>query len=481
MRNETANSHLIEEQGITASHAGLLPRIATVRPSIRGKKLACTDELRSTQSLPRAVAAGILPAATPNQRAGRKSMARRSGQKGYIEQKGNAYYVRFRIDVPGQEKRAYKSVRVCPASGPGRMSKPERDRRAREIIAASGADTEEHFETVQAINLGMTFRNQAKKFIEEAARRKRKPVKPATISTWNYALDKWILPHLGDLPLATVDNQTVKPLVTKMHEAGLSAKSIENYVGLIKLVVKSARENGRELFPRKWSNEEMDIPEIKNQRRPYFTAEMVSAIISQADERGRVLYSLLGGTGLRIGEALGLEIDKHISGDFRTLDVQQSVWRAAVQTPKTRSAVRKVHLCRELAELLKMFVGDRKDGFLFRNSAGKPLSQRNVLGRSLHHILAKLHVPKQGFHGFRRFRLTWLRKNRVPGDLERFWMGHADQEIGDRYSKMEEDAEFCGQLADAVGLGFQLPAAKPVTSVDVAPIAPKTQLEASIA
>jgi len=29
--------------------------------------------------------------------------------------------------------------------------------------------------------------------------------------------------------------------------------------------------------------------------------------------------------------------------------------------------------------------------------------------------------------------------------------------------------------------GFQLPNAKPVTSVDVAPIAPKTQLEASIA
>ena len=140
-----------------------------------------------------------------------------------------------------------------------------------------------------------------------------------------------------------------------------------------------------------------------------------------------------------------------------------------------------MYLCRELAELLKAFVGDRKDGFLFRNGAGKPLSQRSVLGRSLHRILEKLQVPKQGFHGFRRFRLTWLRKNRVPGDLERFWMGHADQEIGDRYSKMEEDAEFCQQLADTVGLGFQVPEVKPVTNADVAPIAPKTQLATSIA
>jgi integrase len=190
---------------------------------------------------------------------------------------------------------------------------------------------------------------------------------------------------------------------------------------------------------------------------------------------------LVGTTGLRIGEALGLEVGKHTSTDFRTLDVQQSVWRATVQTPKTHSAVRKIHLCHALAEVLKRFASDRKDGFLFRNETGRPLSQRNVLGRSLHRILEKLQVPKQGFHGFRRFRLTWLRKNRVPGDLERFWMGHADQEIGDRYSKMAEDAEFCEQLADTVGLGFQLPATKPVTNSNVAPIAPKYQLELTIA
>jgi len=57
--------------------------------------------------------------------------------------------------------------------------------------------------------------------------------------------------HLGDLPLAKVDKDTAKPLVTRMHEAGLSPKSIENYVGLVKLVVKSANENGHELFPLK--------------------------------------------------------------------------------------------------------------------------------------------------------------------------------------------------------------------------------------
>jgi site-specific recombinase XerC len=184
------------------------------------------------------------------------------------------------------------------------------------------------------VNLGLSFRSQAKRFIEEATRRKRKPVKPATTSTWNYALDKWILPSLGDLPLAKVDNDTVKPLVGKMHAAGLSPKSIENYVGFIKLVVKSAKEKGRELFPRIWSNEEMNVPEIKSQRRPYFTAERVSAIISHSGDRDRALFAVLAGTGLRIGEALGLELGKHISPDCRTLDTRNSIWQGTMHTPK---------------------------------------------------------------------------------------------------------------------------------------------------
>ena len=53
-------------------------------------------------------------------------MARRSGQKGYVERKGNAYYVRFWTDVPGQEKRSHKSLRLCPVSSPGKLTRPER-------------------------------------------------------------------------------------------------------------------------------------------------------------------------------------------------------------------------------------------------------------------------------------------------------------------------------------------------------------------
>jgi len=171
-----------------------------------------------------------------------------------------------------------------------------------------------------------------------------------------------------------------------------------------------------------------------------------------------MLCALLGGTGLRAGEAIGLEIDKHISEDFRTLYIRQKVRRTKLELfLKTDAGRRDVDLCPALAAVLKAYVGDRTSGFLFHNRKGNFLSQTNLLRRGLHPALEELKQPKAGFHAFRRYRLTWLRKNRVHADLERFWMGHENETVGDGYSKMKEDVAFRLAQAATVGLGFALP------------------------
>jgi uncharacterized protein YmfQ (DUF2313 family) len=88
-------------------------------------------------------------------------MSRRTGQDGHIELSGKWWVVRWWMDVPGQEKRRHMRERVCPISGSGSLSKSERQRRAREIVAASGADTEEYFQkVVKKKGGGITFREQ---------------------------------------------------------------------------------------------------------------------------------------------------------------------------------------------------------------------------------------------------------------------------------------------------------------------------------
>jgi hypothetical protein len=111
-------------------------------------------------------------------------MSRRTGQKGHVEQSGKWWVVRWWMDVPGQEKRSLKRARICPISGPGSMTKSERQRRASEIIAESGADTEEHFNSVvKPVQSEVTFREQAE------TTRKRNPVATATKEFWRGCLD----------------------------------------------------------------------------------------------------------------------------------------------------------------------------------------------------------------------------------------------------------------------------------------------------
>jgi integrase len=239
-------------------------------------------------------------------------------------------------------------------------------------------------------------------------------------------------------------------------------------------------EDGDELYPRKWNCAFIDLPEIKNQRTPTFTGEDLTQIVATAKGQLRLLYALLGGSGLRIGEALGIEI-QHISPSASTIKIMQSVWNGQKQTPKTHSALREVDLHPYLAAMLKAFVGERTSGLLFQTKNGKPLLQSNIIRRSLHPILKTLGRERAGFHSFRRFRVTHLRKNRVPEDLLRFWIGHAGQSVTDGYSMVKNDVAYRQMCVNNMGLGFEIVSQVLPELHPVSPICTQTSLLSEVA
>ncbi|MGA8981861.1 MAG: tyrosine-type recombinase/integrase [Candidatus Acidiferrales bacterium] len=268
-------------------------------------------------------------------------------------------------------------------------------------------------------------------------------------------------------------------MVKRLDKAGLRPKSIRNIVQVVPMVVASAVDgNGEELYPRRWNYEFADVPIIERQRTPMFTGEEIT----------RLIYVLFAASGLRAGELFGLEV-KHLNGNAIT--VAQSIWEGRVQTPKTVNAFRQVDLHPTVAAMLRDFIGHRKQGYLFRTRTGTPFLQSNFLRSSLHPILEELGIEKQGFHGFRRFRVTHLESSCVPPALVRYWTGHAKssdgevvrQTITDRYIKMAKDTEFRADVAERIGLGFELPKAETVEVVPSAPNVPrfqKTEATASI-
>src|ERR1700693_1222008 len=130
-----------------------------------------------------------IPKATAEQRRRGKSMSRRSGQVGTIVKEGGWYRVRFRIDVPGQYERVQKSIKICPVSGPGLLTKPERERRKVEIVNSFGTNSVERLRKGVEGVASVCFKEQAKAWLSDVQTRKRKPVKPATVRGWQSYLD----------------------------------------------------------------------------------------------------------------------------------------------------------------------------------------------------------------------------------------------------------------------------------------------------
>ena len=217
------------------------------------------------------------------------------------------------------------------------------------------------------------------------------------------------------------------------------------------VVASAVNSEDEQIHPRKWNHDFIGLPIVQpeKQHRPTVTESELREIFASTKGRYAVLFALLAGTGLRIGEALGLK-SSDLSPDCRVLNVQRSVWHGQEQEPKTPNAVREVDIAEPLSQLLREYVNGRS-GYLFAAASGRPLQPRNVL-RALHATGKKV-----GFHAFRRFRTEALRRARVPEDLIKLWLGHSKNTVTDFYAGgLSKDLAWRQEWCDRVDLGFSV-------------------------
>ncbi len=401
-------------------------------------------------------------------------MSRRVGQNGSVFVKaacksgtcGHSIcpkYGRVWKDVPGQAERQ----RICISLG--KVTTTAAERKLRQQIIDLKIDSAETFDKVVTSNM-VTFKQQSKTWLDGIAdgsivsRKSREAMKPATVSAYqscvSFLNDKGAI---ADVALADFNNGEAKKLIARMKAMTpkLSNKTIVTYFQTVQNVIASVeKDDGDKMYPRDWNLVFIGLPKIdaRKQNKPAFSASEIETIISKARAPYQTLYALLAGSGLRVGEALGLRVE-HVLDNCTRLVVEQSVWGGKEQDPKTTSAFREIDLCDELAYVLHKHLGDRKEGFLFRTRTGKPISPRNIERDSLDPILEKMEAKKDGklFHSFRRFRSEVLRKNRVPWQLEKDWLGHASRDISDRYAEgLSDDLQWRKEVAQQTGLGFAL-------------------------
>lgn len=381
-------------------------------------------------------------------------MRRRSGQGGQVVRKGKMWHVRFYVDVPDESKRLRRSVPIGPATGKERLTKAEATRKSGEIIHAAGVNTTKHLE--QAIHPRSVRTLEARVAWCRKNHKAWTDGKPGPIATMEGHLAKHILPRFGTLEVENINETMVQEFVADLKRAvferrkpdgsliktyQLSRKTVLNVVGVLKLVL------GR----RVWMIWDLDLGKPRRVRQPYFTQEQLRQIIDASPEAYRVLFALLAGTGMRIGEAAGLHLND-LDLDNGVIYVRRSVWNGQELEPKTENAVREIDIDPALAALLREYVGLSRRTRLFEARNGAPLSAGNIRKRVLQPLLAKLGIPKAGLHAFRHARVTLLRKNGTPADLQRQWIGHSSLKTTDRYAHTDQELDYRRRAASRVGL-----------------------------
>lgn len=175
-----------------------------------------------------------------------------------------------------------------------------------------------------------------------------------------------------------------------------------------------------------------------------------------------VLFLVALGTGLRLGELLGL---KWSDIDFNTsiLTVHRSLSRAKNQTtgkyevieqiPKTKNSNRSVpipaSILGKLKELKKhqnkqkLLVGEGylNNNYVFSDDIGNPIDDKRP-GRNLKSILKKLDIEPIKFHALRHTYATRLFENNVPPKTVQALMGHSDISVTmDIYTHVMDDTK----------------------------------------
>ena len=342
--------------------------------------------------------------------------------------------------------------------------------------------------------------------------RSRGPIGANTARIYAHYLTRWIYPVVGTLLLSELKSKHAKPIFDAMKAAEASSSVMNDVATILQQILWSVvdEDTDKPLYDWNLSLDRMDVPEVEEKEGRAFTGVQIESIRQHSSGQYKVLFGLLPATGIRIGEALAIEIggdpDKvtTLSTDCRVLYIRSIILQDGTRQlkPKTPAAIREVDIHPDLGKELSDLIGNRTSGFLFCTESGQPILYSNFIKNVFDPILYDREQPIMkregkgwkkigakklpgvlgdkpqfqdkengrtgyGAHSFRRFRATHLDLQGVPQTFVKYWLGHGKKSITEQYQKAKQEAGKRREWAEKAGLGFDLTVAK-VTAITTA-------------
>jgi len=222
----------------------------------------------------------------------------------------------------------------------------------------------------------------------------------------------------GSAPLAGLEYATVQKFFSTLAK-NRSPKTVKNIFGTFRnLMGQAQREKLIEKYPIPV------LPKMVKTQQDWLTLEQMRELIACSDVN-KPLVALLCETGLRVGEALGLQT-QDVDFYAKTLTVNRSVYGGESQTPKTTNAYRSMCISQRLSSLLHGQSDVPPSAYIFRTTRGGPAWPGELRTNVLDPLARSLGIKPVGYHAYRRGSASMYASDiGMPEKVLSHRMGHA--------------------------------------------------------
>ena len=342
---------------------------------------------------------------------------------GELREQGSKWYGRWRAPDGTKRNRSIGTVRRRGSSEG--LSRAEARARLRMMMAEDAGAPSPVGEVVTIQMLG----------VELLERLTTKGRSRSTLEAVESHVRVHLDPFFGDTPVEQIRRVDVERFIARERRAGLSAKSIRNYLGTLHSIFDLAIRH--ELVghnpcrvvdkPGSASTVDDDIH--------FLTLDELEAVLRcvQDDDVGRVervLWLTCALVGMRMGEIRGFRW-RDIDWVSSRVRIRQTYVRREFKAPKSKRSSRSVQLARRVARELELLSRETAwrgdDDLVFAHPhTGKPLDGSKCLKRYKQACRAADVVKTNRLHDLRHTFGTHLAAQGVPMRTLQEWMGHRD-------------------------------------------------------
>ena len=257
-------------------------------------------------------------------------------------------------------------------------------------------------------------------------------LRPSTLALYEFDTEKYLIPHLGKIPLTQLGPQHIRMMLNKMQKQGCGLRTMQR---ILNSTLSSAlREAQRLELVMRNAAHLVDAPKYKAPERDYWTKSQ--AVQFREDEKAKkhkyyAAFLLYLFCGMRRGEVLGLG-QQHLDFENNIIKIRRSLIfihnKPCFEEPKTEAGNRDLPMLPFVKEALLAHLASAPkypDDLVFHSSRGNPVNG-NTIRLNFKRLARRIGLPPIDIHEGRHTAATmlveaWSNPKDVQGIL-----GHAD-------------------------------------------------------